>query len=345
LEGCVQTGFSPDDKNSCNNIFGSNPTPDFDTINIGETICGTLSAQTSFDIDSFVFTTVGGRDLEFTLIPDNSFDAKFSLFKVADADPCDSTATIDNSLSNPGGSIVFTPSSSLVAGTYRINVSPLNGSADDLPCSSGPFAYELLITDLGSGQPSLEPSKSIAPSLSTQPSEAPSLFPSVQPSLSTQPSMEPSTSFAPTCTIEVNDITSPTQNLTNPVNGNEFVFTSLPDAIGDVTVSVSTQGDFLNNAGTDKFLAIEADGVTLGEAQGNEGNSGVSGACITAFTEDSFTIAKDDFNSYIAGDGSLTIQATASADVRIDFCRNLNASPPRADEVFIQLSYVSCTTV
>ena len=145
MEGlCVINGFTDEDKNSCNSV-GSN-TPSFDIINIGEKICGTLSSDNAFDIDDFVFTT-DGRDLEIALnVPDNSFDAKFSLFKVDDADPCTSTATIVGSLSNPGGSIVFTPSS-LVAGTYRITVSPLNGSADNLPCSSGPFAYELLVDD------------------------------------------------------------------------------------------------------------------------------------------------------------------------------------------------------
>jgi len=179
--------------------------------------------------------------------------------------------------------------------------------------------------------------------LAAFPTSRPSLFPSVQPSFSSQPSLEPSTSFAPTCTTGlVNDITSPTQNLMDPVNGNEFVFTSLLEATDEVAVIVSTRGDFFNTAGTDKFLAIEADGVTLGEAQGNDV---VASICITAFTEDSFTITKDDFNSYIAGDGSLTIQATASADVDIDRCRNLSTTTPRFDEVKIQLSYSPCTPV
>ena len=182
--------------------------------------------------------------------------------------------------------------------------------------------------------------------LAAFPTSRPSLFPSVQPSLSTQPSEVPSISFAPTCTAEINDITSSTQNLMDPVNGNEFVFASLPDANVDVTITVSTRGDFLNTSGGsgtfDKFLTIVANGVTLGEAQGNEGNSGVPGVCITVFTEDSFTITKDDFNSYIASDGTLTIQATASQDVDIDRCRNL--SPPRTDDVFVRLSYSSCTT-
>jgi len=191
--------------------------------------------------------------------------------------------------------------------------------------------------------PSVQPSFSSQPSLEPSTSTRPSLFPSVQPSFSSQPSLEPSTSFAPTCTTGlVNDITSPTQNLMDPVNGNEFVFTSLLEATDEVAVIVSTRGDFFNTAGTDKFLAIEADGVTLGEAQGNDV---VASICITAFTEDSFTITKDDFNSYIAGDGSLTIQATASADVDIDRCRNLSTTTPRFDEVKIQLSYSPCTPV
>lgn len=96
-EGCVQTGFSIDDENSC---FNNPATLDaFDNINIGDKICGTLSADTRFDIDSFVFTTVGGRDLEVTLnVLDNSFDIQVDFDKVDDADPCTDTETIESGL-------------------------------------------------------------------------------------------------------------------------------------------------------------------------------------------------------------------------------------------------------
>ena len=144
LEGlCVINGFSSDDENSCFN----NPAAS-DNINIGDKICGTLSADTLFDIDSFVFTT-DGRDLEITLtVPDNSFVIQVSsLFEVVGADPCTSTVTIASPLTSVGGSLVFTLNS-VVAGTYRVTVSPINGSADNHPCSNGPYAYELLITDV-----------------------------------------------------------------------------------------------------------------------------------------------------------------------------------------------------
>ena len=157
-EGCVQTGFSIDDENSC---FNNPATLDaFDNINIGDKICGTLSADTRFDIDSFVFTTVGGRDLEVTLnVLDNSFDIQVDFDKVDDADRCTSTLTFDRRTSS-GGSLVFQPEKVIIgapnepldAGTYRITVAPVNGDSLDLPCSSGsssgPLGYELLVTDV-----------------------------------------------------------------------------------------------------------------------------------------------------------------------------------------------------
>ena len=157
-EGCVQTGFSSDDENSCfNNPATLNA---FDNINIGDKICSTLSADTRFDIDSFVFTTVGGRDLEVTLnVLDNSFDIQVDFDKVDDADRCTSTLTFDRRTSS-GGSLVFQPEKVIIgapnepldAGTYRITVAPVNGDSLDLPCSSGsssgPLGYELLVTDV-----------------------------------------------------------------------------------------------------------------------------------------------------------------------------------------------------
>jgi len=158
-EGCVEMGFqSADDLNNCFNTITTLRA--VDNINIGDKVCGTLSADTRFDIDSFAFTTVGGRDLEVTLnVLDNSFDIQVDFDKVDDADSCTSTLTFDR-LTSSGGSLVFQPEKVIIgapnepldAGTYRITVAPVNGDSLDLPCSSGsssgPLGYELLVTDV-----------------------------------------------------------------------------------------------------------------------------------------------------------------------------------------------------
>ena len=61
--------------------------------------------------------------------------------------------------------------------------------------------------------------------------------------------------------------------------------------------------------------------------------------CNAAFKVDTFTIPKDDFNSYIVGDGTLTIEADPSSDVNL--CP-FNPGESEFNDVFVKLSYIAC---
>ena len=79
-------------------------------------------------------------------------------------------------------------------------------------------------------------------------------------------------------------------------------------------------------------ITTEGGLVSLGNA-GDTGTTSDSFDCNAAYNVDTFTIPQADFNGYIAGDGSLTIEADPSPAVNT-FCQ--------FDEVFVKLSYIAC---
>ena len=107
-----------------------------------------------------------------------------------------------------------------------------------------------------------------------------------------------------------------------------FAFTNLEDAVGDVQVEVNTRGDL---GASSEFYAITAEGGLV--SLGNAGNTGTTSDCNAAFNVDTFTIPQADFNGYIAGDGSLTIEADPSFEVNT-FCQ--------FNDVFVKVSYITC---
>ena len=186
------------------------------------------------------------------------------------------------------------------------------------------------------GFPSSSPSVSAKPS--SQPSE--STVPSVQPSVSMIPSLAPSISSQPssssqpsTCVVE---ITSPVETLIgNSGAGRQlnFAFANLKAAFGDdVLVEVNTRGD---TNGSTEFYTITTEGGLV--SLGNTSSDPVQ--CNVAYSVDTFTIAQADFNGYIAGDGTLTIEADPSSDVNL--CP-FNPGESEFNDVFVKLSYIAC---
>ena len=70
---------------------------------------------------------------------------------------------------------------------------------------------------------------------------------------------------------------------------------------------------------------------------GNAGNTGTTSDCNVAYKVDTFTIAQADFNGYIVGDGSLTIEADPSPGVNL-----CTSSQSTFNDVFVKLSYITC---
>ena len=151
------------------------------------------------------------------------------------------------------------------------------------------------------------------------------MIPSLAPSISSQPS---SSSQPSTCVVE---ITSPVETLNVEEQQLNFAFTNLEDAVGDVQVEVNTRGDL---GRLDEFYTITTEGgsVLVGIA-GDTGTTSDSFDCNAAFNVDTFTIPQADFNGYIAGDGSLTIEADPSFEVNT-FCQ--------FNDVFVKVSYITC---
>ena len=117
-----------------------------------------------------------------------------------------------------------------------------------------------------------------------------------------------------------------------------FAFTNLEDAVDDVQVEVNTRGD---TNGLDEFYTITAEMglVLLGIAGDDETNRGLGEQCKVTYDVDTFTIPKDDFNNYIVGDGTLTIEADPSSDVNL--CP-FNEGESEFNDVFVKLSYIAC---
>ena len=112
-----------------------------------------------------------------------------------------------------------------------------------------------------------------------------------------------------------------------------FAFPNLEAAVDDVQVEVNTRGD--TNIPTE-FYNITAEGglVSLGNTSNDPDQ------CNAAFKVDTFTIPKDDFNSYIVGDGTLTIEADPSSEVGL--CPFGDPTDNEFNDVFVKLSYITC---
>ena len=117
-----------------------------------------------------------------------------------------------------------------------------------------------------------------------------------------------------------------------------FVFTNLEAAIGDVQVEVNTRGD-TNDATEFYTITAEMGLVLLGIAGDDETDRPIKEQCRVTYEVDTFTILKDDFNSYIVGDGTLTIEADPSSDVTL--CP-FNEGESEFNDVFVKLSYIAC---
>ena len=119
-----------------------------------------------------------------------------------------------------------------------------------------------------------------------------------------------------------------------------FAFANLEDAFGDVIVEVNTRGDLGQSS---EFYTITAEGgsVLLGDA----GNTGATSDCNVAYKVDTFTITQADFNGYIAGDGTLTIEADPSSGSQgfqtVNLCP-ISSGQSEFNDVFVKLSYIAC---
>ena len=114
----------------------------------------------------------------------------------------------------------------------------------------------------------------------------------------------------------------------------DFVFSNLQEAVGDVQVQVNTRGDInspnINQNDGDEYYVVTAEGsVPLG-------NTGNNPECSSTYRTDTFTILQSNFNNFISGDGTLTIEADATASVNT-FCDQLGGE----DDVFVRLVYTS----
>ena len=112
-----------------------------------------------------------------------------------------------------------------------------------------------------------------------------------------------------------------------------FAFTNLEAAFGDVQVELNTRGDL---GGFSEFYTITTEGsVSLG----NAGNRSRTLDCNVAYKVDTFTITQADFNGYIAGDGTLAIEADPTFNV--GDCAFFGGQSTFND-VFVKLSYIRC---
>ena len=158
------------------------------------------------------------------------------------------------------------------------------------------------------------------------PSESPSE--SQSPSRSSSPSLVPSLSVAPTnCDNIVK--TSEVQTLTTNGGVLTFDFSNLPNAVSDVSVEVFVRGDL--DLDFEFYEIIDEDESVLGRV-GEVGFQCSNSCCL--YTNSTFIIGQDKFNSYIENDGAYTIVADASSAVDVR-CNG-------RDDAFVRLTYTSC---
>ena len=102
-------------------------------------------------------------------------------------------------------------------------------------------------------------------------------------------------------------------------------------SLGEVSFTLFARGDL---GVSDEFLDIFIDGVNMGrffDERGSHDND-----CLEEHMEANLTLEKNDFNSFIAPDGTLEVVVALSEKVGV-FCDESN--------FYVQLTYTSCATL